>query len=101
MKNRPKRIQSSLGIIISLLVTFCPAYLQYNALTEIDFLSLIPGFENPDSDNLLSDEQNRTKIFVSSFSPAISLFGIFGMGQPPQLSPHIFLPDQPINVLRC
>ena len=83
MKNRQKRIQSSLAIIISFLIVLCPAYLQYNDLIEIDFLSLIPSFENPDPDNLLSDEQNKTKIFVSSLSPVISLLGFSGIGQPP------------------
>ena len=101
MKNRPERILSSLAIIISFLVAFCPAYLQYDSLIEIDFLSPVPGFENPDSDNLLSDEQSKTKIFVSGFSPAISHLGVCGVGQPPQLSPPIFHPDPPIGVLRC
>jgi len=101
MKNGLKRIQPLLVIVISSLLVICPAYLQYNDLMEIDFLSLIPGFENPDSDNLLAYEQNKAKIFVSTLSPVISPIGISWMGQAPQFSFYILFPDRPFTVLRC
>ena len=101
MKNRPGRIQSFLVKIISFLLVVYPAYLQYKDLIEIDSLSPNPSFENLDLDNLLADEQNKTKIFASIFSPVISFFGFSWIGHVPHLSFYIFSLDQPITGLRC
>ena len=61
MHNSSARISSFLVITISFLLVVWPAYLQYNDLIEIDFLSPDPTFENLDPDNLLTDKQDRTE----------------------------------------
>ena len=101
MKNRPKIIQPFLAIIGSILLVVCPAYLQYNSLIEIDFLSSNPGFEEVDPGNLVADKQSKTKIFASVFSPVIPLFGFTRIEHLPLLSFQIFSLDQPTTVLRC
>jgi len=101
MKNWSERIQSFLVVIISFLLMVWPAYLQYNDLIEIDFLSPDPAFENLDPDNLLADNHDKTKTFVPTISPAISFLGFFCIGTLPCHSFQIYFPDQPISVLRC
>jgi hypothetical protein len=101
MKNRLKITQPVLAIIVSVLLVVCPAYLQYNSLIEIDFLSSNPGFEELDPGNLVADKQSKTKIFASVFSPLIFLFDFAPMGQLPLLSFQIFFLDHPTTVLRC
>jgi len=100
MKNSPERIQSSLVIIMSFLLVVWPAYLQYNDLIEIDFLSPNPTFENLDPDNLLADKQDKT-ISLLTIPTGISYFGLFGTGHLPCPAFQIFALDQPISTLRC
>ena len=101
MHDNPARISSFLVIIMSLLLVVWPAYLQYNDLIEIDFLSPDPTFENLDPDNLLTDKQERTEIFVPTFCPAISFFSFFYIGHLPRYSFQDFPSDRSIFVLRC
>lgn len=96
-----KRIQAFGVIVIASFLIIYPVYFQYNDLIEIDFLSPGPNFENLDQDNLLGDEQNKTKIFVIGFSPGIYLFGFFSLWQLPRLSYQIISLDHPISILRC
>jgi hypothetical protein len=86
---------------MAFLLVVWPAYLQYNTLIEIDFLSPNPTFENLDPDNLPTDKPDKTKIFVLTFSPAISFFGFFCIGHYPHHSFQMFSLDQPLSVLRC
>ena len=86
---------------ISFLLAVCPAFLQYNDVTEIDCLSPHPSIENLDQENLLTDEQSKTKIFVLNSSPEIFLLGISFREQIPRLSSQAFSPDQPTSILRC
>jgi hypothetical protein len=83
------------------LLAVCPAYLQYNDVTEIDFLSPHPSFENPDQENLLTDEQSRTKIAALNFSPEISLFAILPSEPIPIASFQIISLELPATILRC
>ena len=101
MANRLERIQSFLVIIMAFLLVVWPAYLQYNTLIEIDFLSPNPSFEDLDPDNLLIDNQDRTKIFVLTISPAVSFFGFFCIGYLRHHSFQISYLVQPLSVLRC
>jgi hypothetical protein len=102
MKSRPRETQSFLLVIaICSLLAVCPAYLQYNDLIEIDFLSPHPSFENLDQENSLADDQSKIKVFVLNPSPEIFLLGIF-LGEPiPRLSFQIFSLDHPTAILRC
>ncbi len=102
MNSRFRKTQPFLLVIaICFLLAVCPAYLQYNDLTEIDFLSPQPSFENPDQENLLTDEQSKIKIFVLNSSPGISLLGIFLREQIPNVAFQIFSIDRPTAILRC
>ncbi len=102
MESRLKKAQPFLLVLaICLLLALCPAYLQYNDLTEIDFLSPHPSFENPDQENLLSDDQGRSKISVLTFSPEISLFGYFFSEPIPRVPFQIFSRELPATQLRC
>jgi len=85
---------------MSFLLVVWPAYLQYNDLIEIDFLSPNPTFENLDPDNLLADKQDKT-ISLLTIPIAISYFSLFGTGHLPCLAFQIFALDQPISTLRC
>jgi len=98
---RAERIQSILAIFIAFSLAVCPAYFQYNSIVETDFLSPHHAFENRDQENLLADKQDKTKIFVQSFSPIISFSSLFSMEKLPRLSFQIFSFDQRISVLRC
>jgi hypothetical protein len=102
MKSRLRKSQPFLLVsAICFLLAVCPAYLQYNDLTEIDFLSPYPSFENLDQENSLADEQSKTKVFVLNPSPEIFLLGIFFREQLPRLSYQIFSLGQATAILRC
>ena len=102
MKSRPRKTQSLLLVMgICSLLAVCPAYLQYNDLIEIDFLSPHPSFENLDQENSLADDQSKIKVFVLNPSPEIFLLGIFFSEPFPRFSYQIFSLDQPTTILRC
>jgi len=101
MYNNSARIPSFLVLIISFLLVVWPAYLQYNDLIEIDFLSPDPTFENLDPDNLLTDKHDRTEIFVPTFCTAISFLAFFYIGHLLRYSFQDFSSDWSISVLRC
>ncbi len=101
MIHRFERIQSFVIIVIASFLIIYPVYFQYNDLIEIDFLSPSPNFENLDPENLLGDDQNKTKIFVIGFSSEIYLSDFFCLGQLPRLSCQIISFDHPIPILRC
>jgi hypothetical protein len=101
MKIRFKSIRPFLAVYISLLFLLCPAYLQYDDLTEIDFLSSQPSFENFDLDNLIADKNTKTKVHVSISSLLISPLDFSSFGQSLHLSADVFSLVQPILVLRC
>ncbi len=101
MGTMPQRIKILLAVGISLLLAAYPGYLQYNSLVEIDFLSTHPSFENLDQENLLTDDQSKTKIFVLNSSPEVFLLGIFFEDHLRPLSIKVFSPHQPVFILRC
>jgi hypothetical protein len=102
MKSRRRKSQPFLLVTaICFLLAVCPAYLQYNDLTEIDFLSPHPSFENLDQENSLADDQSKIEVFVLNASPEIILLGIFFGEQIARLSFQIFSLDHPTAILRC
>ena len=101
MRTKPPKIQFLLAIGISFVIAAYPVYLQYNSFIEIDFLSPHPSFENLDQENLLADEQSKTKIFVLNSYPEVFLLGIFFEEHLPRLSFRVFSLHQPASILRC
>jgi hypothetical protein len=103
LKLRIKRrlTQIFLVILISLSIPLFSAYLDYYDLAEGDFLFCDIGFENPDQENLLIDQQSESKVFISSaFStmlpPAIDFLEQFTHFSFPTCSL-----DQKTFILRC
>jgi len=101
MRMKPQRIQLLLAIGISFIIAAYPVYLQYNSFDEIDFLSTHPSFENLDQENLLADEQSKTKIFVLNSSSEVFLLGISFEEQFPSLFSKVSSTHQPASILRC
>lgn len=72
MKRRP--IQIFLVIVISFSIPALSTYFYYYDLAQTDF-SCDLSFENPDQEDLLIDQQNQSKVFVSRVFPRIFLLG--------------------------
>lgn len=101
MRTKPQRIKFLLAIGIAFFIVAYPAYLQFNRFIEIDFLSPHPSFENLDQENLLADEQSKTRLFILKSSPEVFLLGIFLEEQLLRLSFQIFPFNHPVSILRC
>ncbi len=101
MKSTAKKFRGPLAAFISLFLVFCPAYLQYNDLIEIDFLSPGPSFENSDSENLTADQHYKFNLGLPVFSPDTIFADCSPLGEPLQLGFPILSLVQPIFVLRC
>jgi len=89
------------AIFISLLMVACPAYLHYNELIEIDFLSSSPVLENLDLSNLATDKQSKIKIFGFLSSSAICLLALAWIEHSSHLSFQVFSLHQSNTLLRC
>lgn len=93
--------QTFVVIAISLFIPIISTYFDCCNLAEADFLSCDLSYENPDQDSLSIDQQNESKVFLSSafsilFDPGIILFQ--------QLSHFPFTLcslDQETFILRC
>jgi hypothetical protein len=101
MKKRLKIIQIFLVIPISLFILALPAYLRCTNLSATKFASSDLGFENPDQENGLPDNENELKVF----RPA-AFFTIFLLGTNlSEQSSHFFSQTlslcQKTFVLRC
>jgi hypothetical protein len=101
MKRRSRSPQALLVIAICFLLVVCPAYLLYNDVVEIDFLSPDPSFENLDQENSLVDGQSKSRIFVFNPSSEFFLAGVFFSVPPPCFSGQVFSAEEPVRVLRC
>jgi hypothetical protein len=94
-------IQTLLVIVISSFILVFPAYLHYSNLAGAKLLSTDLSFENPDQEDVFSDQQSQSKTFVSivfeiKFLPGTNLHG--------QMSRFCFLSsflDQETLILRC
>jgi hypothetical protein len=101
MKNKLKKLTSTLAIGMAFLLIACSAYSYYDEIIEIDFLSSHSSFENPDMEGLLADKQNKTKIFIQSSSPVISFSSSSCIEQFPLSSSLNLFPQGAISILRC
>ncbi len=101
MKIEPKRIKSTLAVLIAFLLVVYPIYFEYNDIIEIDFLSPFISFENPDQENLLSDKLNKIKLFAQGFSSAISFACLFSTEASRTFLPAFYSLDKLTSPLRC
>ena len=101
MKNRPEKKYSFLAILISFLLIASSVYAHYGEVIEIDFLSFHPTFESPDLEVLVTDKQNKAKIFVQSAPPVICFSSFFCIEPLSHFSSPILLSPWSISILRC
>jgi hypothetical protein len=101
MRMKPQRIQLLLAIMTSFVIAAYPVYLQYSIFNEIDFLSTHASFENLDQENLLADEQNKTRIFLLNSCPEVFLLGAIFEEQSLRLSFRVLSGHQTAPILRC
>jgi hypothetical protein len=101
MKGRFRISQAPLVIAICFLLVVCPAFLLYNDLVQIDFLSPDLSFENLDQENSLVDGQSKSRISAFNPSPEFFLPGIFFSVALFCFSGWVFSAEQPVPVLRC
>jgi len=71
MKNERGGKSFFLPILVSFLLLAGSFYAHYNELSEIDFLSSQPAFENGDLEVTAADNQNKAKFFVQAAVPVI------------------------------
>jgi len=101
MKKRLRLTQFFLAILISIFIPLFSAFLDYYELADADFLSRNINFENPDQENLLIDQHDEFKVFISCASPNRFLPELELLEQFP-LSPSATCSlDQKTFVLRC
>jgi hypothetical protein len=101
MKKRLKRIQTFLGIAISLFILVLPAYLRCTQLSQSKFPSSDLSFESAGQEEGLPDSQKELKVYGSSalliiFDLSANLFE-----QSPHLSSQTISLCQKMGVLRC
>jgi hypothetical protein len=101
MENRFKGIKIFLIIAISLFILALPAYFRYTQLSQSKFISSDLGFENPDQEEGLPDNERELKVYGPSAFLMIFLLGTHLFEQPSYLfSQSLFLHQRTI-VLRC
>jgi len=71
MKNERGGKSFFLPILVSFLLLAGSFYAHYNELSEIDFLSSQPAFENGDLEVTAADNQNKAKFFVLAAVPVL------------------------------
>ena len=101
MKKRFKSIQIFLVIAISLFILAFPAYLRCTNLSETKFASSDLGFENPDQENGLPDNENELKVFGPTAFFTIFLLGTNLFEQSSHLFSQALSLRQKTFVLRC
>ena len=100
MKKTFEGTQIFLFIAVSFFILALPAYLHYNQLPQIKFVSSDLSFENPNQEEGLANSERELKVYGSSaflivFHPATHLF---------EHAPHLFQAlslQQRIIILRC
>jgi len=101
MKKRFKGIQFFLVIAISLFILALPTYLRCTELPQTKFFSSDLGFENPDQEEGLPDNEKELKVYGPSAFLIIFLLGINLFEQSSYLFPQGLSLRQRIVVLRC
>ena len=101
MKKRFERIRFFLVIAISLFILALPAYLRCTNLTETKFASSDIGFENPDQEEGLPNNENELKVFgpTAVFTTFLLVTNLFE--QSSQLFSQAPFLRQKTFVLRC
>jgi hypothetical protein len=99
MERRLNRIV--LVILISFSIPLLSAYLAYYDLTEAYLLSNDICLENSDEENLLMDQHDESKLFISSPSSVRFPPGITFLEQFPRFPFITFSLDQKTFILRC
>jgi hypothetical protein len=93
--------QTFLVIAISLFIPLVSTYHVYFDLADADFFSGDINLGNFDQENLLADQDNESKIFLSDVSSVRSAPILSFLEKFPLLSLKICSPDQMTFVLRC
>jgi hypothetical protein len=101
MKKRFKSIQISLVIAVCLFILALPAYLRCTNLSETKFASSDLGFEYPNQENGLPDNENDLKVFGPTSFFTIFLLGINLFKQSSRLFSQTLSLCQKPFVLRC
>jgi hypothetical protein len=89
---------------LSILMSFCLAYPQYDSLGEIRFLSpdrILKSLEIADQEDLVMDPLAQTTGIVSSPAVNLSHLGIHFFKDSFRFPSQIFSFEQNISVLRC
>jgi hypothetical protein len=101
MENWPEKIYFFMAILLSFLLVACLACADYDELIEMDILSSIPAYENPDLEGLKANKQDRDKLFVQSAFPVICFSSFFFIEQLPHFCSPILSSPRSMSVLRC
>ena len=101
MKKRSKRIQIFLGIAISFFILALPAYLRCTQILQCKFVSSDLGFESPDREEGLPDNEKELRVFGQGAFPINFLVSISLFEQSFYLLPQALSLRQRIIVLRC
>ena len=101
MKNRAEKISFPLAILLSFLLMASPVCAHYDELIEMDIISSLPAFENPDLERLEADKQDRAKIFVQSASLVTCFSSFFLIDQFSRFYSSIHSSPRSTSILRC
>jgi hypothetical protein len=101
MKKRFSGIQILLVITISLFILALPDYLRYTHLSQTKFVSSDLGFEDPEQEEGLADNEKELKVYEPSAFLIIFLLGTNLLEQYSYLFPKALSFRQRIVVLRC
>ena len=94
-------MQIFLIIAISLFILALPAYLRHANLSEIKFASTDLGFENPDQENRVPDDEKELKAFGPTGLFTIFILGTHLSERPSHLFSQILSLGQKTLILRC
>jgi hypothetical protein len=94
-------MQIFLVIATSLFILALPAYLRHANLSEIKFASSDLGFENPDQENRVPDNEKELKAFGPTGLFTIFILGTHLSERPSHLFSQILSLGQKTLILRC
>ena len=100
MMRRPKRMNFTLILAISIFIPLFSTYLQYNNLSGTAIFLAEMGFEDPGDEDLLLLQGESKSLVPASFS-IILLLGTHLIEQPRFLSIRLTSDTQNQSILRC
>ena len=101
MKKRLRGIQLFVVLTIALLLPAQSTYLQYDSLTEVNFLFGKATWEDFDQEGLLADRQEKAKAFPSSIFYATGFLVAHPLDELSFLPFPLSSSDQKTFILRC